>query len=47
MKMVAVAILVIAPKIREDVQSVVRLKGDSTVESRFKKDFWSDQNLFF
>ena len=29
MKMVAVAILVIAPKIREDVQSVVRLKGDS------------------
>ena len=29
MKMVAVAILVIAPKIREDVQSVVRLKGYS------------------
>ena len=29
MKMVAVAILVIAPKIREDVQSVVRLNGDS------------------
>ena len=27
--MVAVAILVIAPKLREDVQSVVRLKGDS------------------
>ena len=27
--MVAVAILVIAPKIREDVQSVVRLKGDT------------------
>ena len=29
MKMVAVAILAIAPKIKEDVQSVVRLKGDS------------------
>ena len=29
MKMVAVVILVIAPNLREDVQSVVRLKGDS------------------
>ena len=29
MKMVAVAILVIAPKLRKDVHSVVRLKGDS------------------
>ena len=29
MKMVAVAILVIVPKVRGDVQSVVRLKGDS------------------
>ena len=29
MKMVAVAILVIAPKLREDLHSVVRLKGDS------------------
>ena len=29
MKMVVVTILVIAPKLRKDVQSVVRLKGDS------------------